>query len=252
MEFEWPKVFSAVQDSPQSIQLWSQWSQFLLGYSILLVSFLFFCITVIFIFHDFFCPQGRYGYFNFFLWFSVIVTSICRQVLFFFLLSTKHCLVWRRDWLKYLLLLSGLLFKYWTDLSLLVNYNKILTSSLDWLIRFYLKIKEELHVFFSRTDSGMCIIHWSIRLKSSRLHCSRWIIISTKSCLLMYSSCASFIMYLIVSLSFFLSLSLSISHFLFLKISYTCYSSNYYYYYYYNAHDILNYFDYYVSNIDYI
>ena len=65
------------------------------------------------------------------------------------------------------------------------------------------KSQRSLCVSFSRTDTGLCIYHLFVWSNLNVLHISRWITLSTQSCLVLYSFCAnllhSLIMWLVVS-----------------------------------------------------
>ena len=92
-------------------------------------------------------------------------------------------------------------------------------SKIHYLTSFFLKTKlgldfwlgfgnpfvpenpKEFSVFFSMTDSGLCIYHFSVWLEFSHLYNSQWILFSTLSCLLLYFFYASFLHLLIMWLT---------------------------------------------------
>ena len=129
---------------------------------------------VTFMFHSFFNSLARSRYlffssisFRFILWSAGTAKSTILQILFLLLV------MW-----------SGLL------------------AGIRWSVCM-LKSHRSLCESFSRTSAGLCIYHLFPWSNWNFLHISQWIILSTQSCLALYSFCAnllhSLIMWLIVS-----------------------------------------------------
>ena len=122
-------------------------------------------VAVTFVFHSTCNSLAKSWYFSLFslsfistLWSGGIPKSTIWHV--FFSLST--------------IMRSGLLASIWWSVCTSKSHN-------NWLFSF------------SSTDSGLCSYHLSAWLNSSCLHNSQWIVVPTKSCLFLYSFCASFV-----------------------------------------------------------
>ena len=132
---------------------------------------------VTFMFHSFFNTLARSRYLSFFslsfrfiLWSAGTAKSTILQILFFFFLL--------------IIMRSGLLAGIRWSVCMLKSHGSICES-------------------FSRTGAGLCIYHLFVWSNWNFLHISQWIILSTQSCLALYSFCAnlshSLIMWLMIS-----------------------------------------------------
>ena len=132
-------------------------------------------------FHNFFSSLTRSKYLSLFsfLWFARLTKSTIWQVLIFFLLFISR---------------FGLLAR--------IKWSFCISKS-----------QRILCIWFSRTDSGLCIYYLVVWLNFNFLHNSQWITFPTQSCLVLYSFCAGLLhslMWVFVS-----SLSLHKLHLLF-------------------------------------